>query len=79
MTSFVNGNTARNVPFENLSDAVRAGALDSLRARDDVLVAVMCAQGSSSAQATVRLNRVFGFPHVCSVRGGYFAWVTSQR
>jgi rhodanese-related sulfurtransferase len=46
---------AVNVPLDVLSDAVRAGQLDEFI---DGHVAVVCASGQRSAQATVRLSKV---------------------
>lgn len=40
-------------------------------------VAVICASGGRSAQATVRLSRVFGFPDVVNVVGGTSEWISS--
>ncbi|KXZ56633.1 hypothetical protein GPECTOR_1g570 [Gonium pectorale] len=64
---------ALNLPLDpQLSDAVRAGSLDEYRQRP---VAVVCASGSRSAQATVRLSKVYGFKNVVNVTGGMQAWV----
>ena len=62
---------ARNVPFDRLSESVRSGELDAWRARP---VAVVCASGARSAQATVRLSKVFGFEDVTNVAGGTMKW-----
>ncbi|KAF8073142.1 TSTD1 [Scenedesmus sp. PABB004] len=66
---------AVNIPLDTLSDAVRAGRLD---AYIDGHVAVVCAGGQRSAQATVRLSRVFGFRAVSNVAGGMAAWAAQQ-
>lgn len=66
---------ALNIPLDRLSDAVRAGSLDQYT---DSQIAVICASGQRSAQATVRLSKVFGFKHVTSVSGGMGAWVAMQ-
>lgn len=62
--------------MERLSDAVRAGALDAHVTGSHM--AVVCASGTRSAQATVRLSRVFGFEHVSNVAGGMAAWAAFQ-
>lgn len=62
---------AVNIPLDNLSDAVRAGQLDAFI---DGHVAVVCASGQRSAQATVRLSKVFNFCSVSNVAGGMAAW-----
>ncbi|WIA09461.1 hypothetical protein OEZ85_008862 [Tetradesmus obliquus] len=62
---------AVNIPLDGLSEAVRAGQLDQFI---DGHVAVVCASGQRSAQATVRLSKVFNFQHVSNVAGGMAAW-----
>ncbi|KAF6257505.1 Rhodanese-like domain-containing protein [Scenedesmus sp. NREL 46B-D3] len=62
---------AVSMPLDSLSDAVRAGQLDSFI---DGHVAVVCASGQRSAQATVRLSKVFNFRRVSNVAGGMAAW-----
>ena len=37
-------------------------------------VAVVCESGATSAQAAVRLKRVFGFSRVSNLKGGMQAW-----
>lgn len=37
-------------------------------------MAVVCNGGVKSAQATVRLTKVFGFANVASLRGGMVGW-----
>jgi rhodanese-related sulfurtransferase len=64
--------TAVNIPLDGLSDAVRAGQLDRLKSRT---ISVICASGGRSAQATVRLTRVFNFPSVVNVVGGTSKWI----
>jgi rhodanese-related sulfurtransferase len=71
---FAAGNTiptAVNIPLNMLSDAVRAGQLDPYHTSS---IAVVCASGQRSAQATVRLSKVFGFRNVSNVSGGMAAW-----
>lgn len=63
------------MPLDQLSEAVRGGQLD-----DFILgsIAVVCASGQRSAQATVRLSKVFGFQNVSNVAGGMAAWQYMQ-
>lgn len=63
---------ARNITLDGLSDAVRNGCLDSVKSKT---VAVICASGGRSAQATVRLSRVFNFSDVINVVGGTSKWI----
>ena len=63
---------ALSLPFDELSDLVRAGRLDDFRRGGRVVVC--CAAGQRSAQATVRLSQVFDFDDVVSLRGGVFGW-----
>ena len=63
-----------NVPMERLSEMVKAGELDIYRGRR---VAMVCGSGLRSAQATVRLSRLFGFGGVHNVAGGIIAWTES--
>ncbi|BDA43376.1 probable thiosulfate sulfurtransferase GlpE at C-terminar half [Coccomyxa sp. Obi] len=63
---------ALNIALDGLSDAVRNGCLDSVRSRT---IAVICASGGRSAQATVRLSRVFNFSDVVNVVGGTSKWI----
>ena len=65
---------ATNIPLDALSDAVRKGCLDAVR---EQTVAVICASGGRSSQATVRLSRVFGFPDAVNVTGGTNQWIGS--
>ena len=51
---------------------VRQGKLDA--ARQQQQLAVVCAAGIRSAQAAVRLSRVFKFPGVVNVAGGMNEW-----
>ena len=63
---------ARVVPLDRLSEAVRAGELDAFK---DAPVVVVCQTGVRSAQATVRLSKVFGFADVSSLGGGVAEWL----
>ncbi|KAK9798908.1 hypothetical protein WJX73_007420 [Symbiochloris irregularis] len=63
---------ATNINMDDLSAKVKSGALDHVR---DSTVAVICAAGLRSAQAAVRLHRVFGFQDVVNVRGGTTEWI----
>lgn len=65
---------AMHIPLDGLSDAVRSGCLDNLKERT---ICVICASGGRSAQATVRLTRVFGFPDVVNVAGGTIEWINA--
>jgi rhodanese-related sulfurtransferase len=62
---------ALHVDLGRLSEAVRAGELDVHRG---ARLATVCETGVRSAQAAVRLARVFGFADVANVRGGTRAW-----
>ncbi|KAG2499385.1 hypothetical protein HYH03_002960 [Edaphochlamys debaryana] len=55
----------------DLSTAVRSGQLDEYRSQP---IAIICATGARSSQATVRLSKVFGFSNVYNVKGGFKAW-----
>jgi len=59
--------TAVNIELDALSEAVRAGTLDDWKDQGSVLV--ICQSGKRSAQATVRLSKVFGFQQVINVKG----------
>jgi rhodanese-related sulfurtransferase len=63
---------ALNIALDGLSDAVRNGCLESVKSST---IAVICASGGRSAQATVRLSRVFGFSDVVNVVGGTSKWI----
>lgn len=62
---------ALHVDLGRLSEAVRSGELDAHRG---ARLATVCETGARSAQAAVRLARVFGFADVANVRGGTRAW-----
>ena len=62
-----------NVSLDSLSEAVRSGALKPGKA-----LAVVCARGRRSAQACVRLSKVFGLSDVSNVTGGMEAWVAAD-
>lgn len=68
--------TAVNIPLDMLSDAVRAGQLDPYH---NSSIAVVCASGQRSAQATVRLSKVFAFQNVVNLTGGMAAWEELQQ
>ena len=59
---------SRNIPLDKLSTAVRSGEVSA----DGALV-VVCAKGGRSAQACVRLSKVFKFEDVTNVKGGMSA------
>lgn len=67
--------TAVNIELDALSEAVRAGTLDDWKDQGSVLV--ICQSGKRSAQATVRLSKVFGFQQVINVKGGTSAWIAA--
>ena len=66
---------AVNIELDALSEAVRAGTLDDWK--DEGPILVICQSGKRSAQATVRLSKVFGFQQVINVKGGTSAWVAA--
>ncbi|CAE8677883.1 unnamed protein product [Polarella glacialis] len=61
---------ARNVPFEKLQQA----AADRLAAAGSGRLFLICAFGTRSAQAQVRLSQVHGLQGVFNVRGGLASW-----
>lgn len=63
--------TAVNVELSKLS----ADALSSAGFNPQDRVYVICASGRRSAQACVRMNKVFGFKDVINVKGGTLAWI----
>jgi len=65
---------AIHVPADELSDRVRGGELESLRGST---IYVICATGSAAPQAAVRLNRVFNFESVISIKGGMLTWLAA--
>ena len=67
--------TAINIELDALSEAVKAGTLDDWKDQGQVLV--ICQGGKRSAQAAVRLNKVFGFQQVVNVKGGTAAWIAA--
>lgn len=60
---------ARNVPFGTLEAAATAH-----QGAGGGKVCLICASGSRSAQAQVRVSKVFGLPEVFNVKGGLMAW-----
>ena len=58
---------AVNVPIEELSARVQDGSLDIYRGKFIVMV---CGSGLRSAQATVRLSKLFAFDNVHNLVGG---------
>ena len=61
---------SRNICLDELTDAVKNGELT-----DKKPLAVICARGGRSAQACVRLSKVFGFENVTNIAGGMNAWI----
>ena len=61
---------SRNICLDDISKAVKEGELT-----DKKPLALICARGGRSAQACVRLSKVFGFPNVTNVKGGMNAWI----
>ena len=84
LSSAVRSGLLQQVPSEGAGEAAeglgQAGAEEqkvgagSSAPAAAVALAVVCAGGVRSAQATVRLSKVFGFRGVASVRGGMAAW-----
>ena len=66
---------AVNIELAALSEAVRAGTLDDWK--DEGPVLVICQSGKRSAQAAVKLSKVFGFQQVVNVKGGTSAWMAA--
>eukprot|EP01025_Chloroclados_australasicus_P050226 TRINITY_DN5751_c0_g1_i1.p2 TRINITY_DN5751_c0_g1~~TRINITY_DN5751_c0_g1_i1.p2 ORF type:complete len:226 (-),score=24.00 TRINITY_DN5751_c0_g1_i1:327-1004(-) len=62
---------SKNITFDALSMCVRNGDLDEFKQKP---IAIICNSGSTSAQATVKLSKVFGFEQVENVRGGMMEW-----
>ena len=67
--------TAINIELDALSEAVKAGTLDDWKEHGPVMV--ICQSGKRSAQAAVRLSRVFSFSKVVNVAGGTSAWIAA--
>eukprot|EP01026_Neomeris_dumetosa_P032569 TRINITY_DN2585_c0_g1_i5.p1 TRINITY_DN2585_c0_g1~~TRINITY_DN2585_c0_g1_i5.p1 ORF type:complete len:262 (-),score=18.41 TRINITY_DN2585_c0_g1_i5:184-855(-) len=65
-----------NIPFDALSMTIRNGDLDQYKSGH---IAVVCNSGSTSAQATVKLSKVFGFEEVVNVKGGMQEWLQQER
>ncbi|KAK3255745.1 hypothetical protein CYMTET_35086 [Cymbomonas tetramitiformis] len=65
---------ATHVAFDQLSESVKDGALDHLRERT---VVVAGSGDQLSAQAVVRLVRIFKFSDVRELRGGMLMWVAA--
>lgn len=66
---------AVNIELAALSDAVKAGTLDDWKEEGPVLV--ICQSGKRSAQAAVKLSKVFNFQQVVNVKGGTSAWMAA--
>lgn len=66
---------AVNIELDALSEAVKAGTLDDWKEEGPILV--ICQSGKRSAQAAVKLNKVFGFQQVVNVKGGTSAWIAA--
>lgn len=60
---------SRNVPFEELGSQLKDGVISK-----DVPIYTLCNTGTRSAQAAVRLSKVYGFKNVTNVLGGIRAW-----
>ncbi len=67
---------AVDTPLDGLLHAVRCGCLDSLK-HPQRTICVICPDDSRSAQATVRLTRVFGFTDIIKVAWGTIDWVNA--
>ena len=66
--------SAVNIELDALSEAVKA---ETLKDWEDAPIAVICGSGKRSAQAAVRLSKVFGFKQVVNVKGGMQAWTAA--
>ena len=66
--------SAVNIQLDALSEAVKA---ETLKDWEDAPIAVICGSGKRSAQAAVRLSKVFGFQQVVNVKGGMQAWTAA--
>ncbi|GMH34441.1 hypothetical protein BSKO_02275 [Bryopsis sp. KO-2023] len=65
---------AVNLPLPDLNkESIRVRKLEGFQ---DKRVAVICASGKRSAQATVRLSKVLGFIDVSNVQGGTLRWIS---
>mmetsp|Transcript_34371 Transcript_34371/g.78327 ORF Transcript_34371/g.78327 Transcript_34371/m.78327 type:complete len:226 (+) Transcript_34371:52-729(+) len=65
---------AQHVPFERLEGAAAEHNEARERGETALPVLLICASGSRSAQAQVRLSRVYGVQNVASVKGGLALW-----
>ena len=63
---------AINIELDALSEAVRAGTLVDWEEQGQIVV--ICGSGKRSAQAAVRLTKVFNFKDVVNVKGGMQEW-----
>lgn len=66
---------AVNIELDTLSEAVKTGTLDDWKEEGPILV--ICQSGKRSAQAAVKLSKVFGFQQVVNVKGGTSAWIAA--
>lgn len=66
---------AVNIELDALADAVKAGTLDDWKEQGPILV--ICQSGKRSAQAAVKLSKVFDFQQVVNVKGGTSAWIAA--
>lgn len=66
---------AVNIELDSLAEAVKAGTLDDWKEEGPILV--ICQSGKRSAQAAVKLSKVFDFQQVVNVKGGTSAWVAA--
>lgn len=56
---------------------LNAEGLEQLGLNTDQTVFVVCAGGKRSAQACVRMSKVFGYTDCVNVKGGTNAWVAA--
>ena len=66
---------AINIELDALSEAVRAGTLVDWEEQGQIVV--ICGSGKRSAQAAVRLSKVFNFKDVINVKGGMQEWAAA--
>mmetsp|Transcript_62163 Transcript_62163/g.148294 ORF Transcript_62163/g.148294 Transcript_62163/m.148294 type:complete len:242 (-) Transcript_62163:157-882(-) len=64
---------AKHVPFEDLERAA-AERINNASILQPGLLLLVCGSGMRSAQAQVRLTKVYGLEHVSSVKGGLAMW-----
>lgn len=66
---------AVNIELASLSEAVKAGTLVDWEEQGQIVV--ICGSGKRSAQAVVKLTKVFNFKDVINVKGGMQEWAAT--